>query len=106
MRLREGVTYFPVQAEGVDQAAQSPTVVFSHGENLRCASGDCLREESARIIDGKDDSHGTAAERLRDGIAALWGLLADPELSAVDGEPYDRASAGIVVPIDLGCSER
>ena len=63
--LGYGVANLPVQAERVDQASQSPAVLFAYREYFGRAGRQRLRENFIRVGDCQNHSDRPAAERLR-----------------------------------------
>ena len=53
---------FPVEAEGVDEAAYAPAVAFADGEDLLRAGGDGFGECGVGIGDGEDQAEILSAE--------------------------------------------
>lgn len=83
-------------AEGIDHAAQASPMRFLHREDL---SGPCrkgLREHRIRIRHGQDHPSRTTAQRLRTEVAMLRGLITQPKLRTINGQPRHHRTSGIL----------
>jgi hypothetical protein len=79
----------PVEAKGINQATQPPTMLLAHREYLRCTSRQRPRENFIRVRDRQDHSDRAATKRLR-----FWFIrlsVTYPKLCAVHGKPRNHS---------------
>src|ERR1700694_5020635 len=82
-------------AEGIDDTAQAPAVIFGHWIDLRSSGGQGARENCIRIGHSQNDADRAPAECLRTEVAVLGRLVAHPELCALYGKPRDDAVSSV-----------
>jgi hypothetical protein len=78
------MTNLPVVAEGIDHASQPPAVVVLDGNDNPGTGRNRLREHRIGIRNGQDHPDSTTAQRLGTVVPVLGGLVAHPELRAID----------------------
>src|SRR6266404_3286508 len=92
-------------AEWIDHAAQTPTICFLHRDDLSGTCRKCLREHRIRIRHRQDHPNRTAAQRLWTEVAMFRGLVSQPKLRTINGQPGYHRTAGILHSVDFGCAE-
>src|SRR2546425_8231927 len=98
---RERTADLPVMAEGIDHAAKPPPVRFLHRDDRSSTRGKCLGEHRIRIRHGQDHPSSATAQRLRTEVAMLRGLVTQPKLRTINGQPRYHRTAGILHTVDL-----
>lgn len=99
------MTDLPVQAEGIDETAETPAVILAYGEHFGGTGFEGAGEEGIGIGDAENHSDGIAADWSWTWVGIIRRFNAQPELRTADGEADDDTSAGIVVAIDFGGCE-
>src|SRR5882724_1134013 len=95
----------PVMAEWIDYAAQAPTICFLHRDDLSRTCRQCLREDRIRIRHGQDHPNSATAQRLWTEVAMLRGLVTQPKLRTINGQPRHHRAAGILHTVDFDRTE-
>jgi hypothetical protein len=73
-------------AEGIDQTAYPPAMLFGHGVDLSGANRKRLREHSIRIRYGQEHLYGAAAQRLWTKVGMLRRFVTQPKLRTIYGQ--------------------
>lgn len=81
-------------AEGVNNAANAPAVLFGDGRDFFGASFQGALEQRVWIWNGENHADGSAVQSFRAEILVFGGFVTEPEFSAVDGEACDDATVG------------
>jgi hypothetical protein len=89
-------------AEGVNDAANAPTVLFGDERDFLGASFDGALEHGVRIRDGENHTDGSTVQGFRAEIFVFGGFVTEPEFSAVDGEARDDATVGGIEAENFG----
>ena len=84
----------PVMAEWINDAAQAPPIRFLHCDDLSGTCHNCLGEEAIGIRHGQDHPNRTTDQRLWTEVAMLRGLVSQPKLRAINGQPRHHRTAG------------
>src|SRR5262249_13210183 len=95
----------PVMSKWINNSSHAPAVHLLHWDNLRCAGVYRAFEDSVRVGHGQNHAHGPPAKRLRTEILMLRGLVAQPELRAIHGEPRYYASVRAIQTKSLNRSK-
>lgn len=86
-------TYFPVMTEGVNYAADAPTVLFAYGVHHGRSGRARPCKRSVGICHCQDDPDRAAAQSLRAVVTVLRRLVADPKLRVLNRKSgYDPTS--------------
>jgi len=85
----EGTTDLPMVPKRIDDAAETPVMLFCHRIDFFRASLNCPSENRVRIGNRENDANRDAAKRLRTEIEMFGGLVAEPEFCALDGKTGD-----------------
>jgi hypothetical protein len=93
-------------AEGIDQAADAPSIrLVSDWPNSSSSGFEGASKDSVGIIDDHDHARGRAAKRLRTEIFVIGRFVCYPELGFFDGQLYNYVAALTVETEELASSE-
>src|SRR5262245_26461873 len=92
-------------AEWIDHAAQAPAIGLFYRDDRLGTGSKGLGEGRIRVRHGQNHPNSTAAQRLRAEVAMLRGLVAQPELRTIDGQPRHHCTA-VLDTIDFERPER
>ena len=95
----KGTADFPVEARGVDQAADAPAVVFADGVDLRGTGGDGFGEGGVGIGDGEDQAKIFSAQRPCRCGGRFRAFIAQPKFGAVCVEANNEAAFRVVIAV-------
>lgn len=75
---------FPVMAERIDYASDSPVVLFAHRIDLLGTGANRTSENGIGVSDGQDDSDCDASQGFWAEVMVLGRFVAQPEFGAAD----------------------
>lgn len=84
---------FPVLAEGIHDAADSPAVSVGDGIDFFRTGRDGAGKNCVGIGDRQDDANRGAADGFRAEVVVLGRFVAQPKLGAIHGKPGNNTSA-------------
>jgi hypothetical protein len=106
MELLQWFADFPVVAEGIDEAADAPSIfLIGDGPNLSGSGFEGAREDSIGIVDDHDHASGRAADRFRAEIFVLGRFVSHPEVGVSYCELRDNIAALAIEAEKLASSE-
>jgi hypothetical protein len=93
---------FPMVAEGVNNTANAPAVLFGDGRDFLGASLQSALEHGVWIRNGENHADGSAVQGFRAEISVFGGFVTEPEFGAVHGQTGDDATVGRIEAENLG----
>lgn len=87
--------------EWIYHATHTPPICFFDGGDLSSSRRKCLSEHRIRIRHRQDHPDRTTTQGLWTEVGMLGGLVTQPELCTVDGQPGHHGTAWILNTMDL-----